>query len=175
MNTIERMTILRWVSLAILVGISMFGGKLDVARAESDEVTVEQVEVRFLPQGPVVLLYVGDRAVPIYVDPTVAGSIHGALTGQKFPRPLSHDLMHTILEAYEIHVDRVFITLKDGIYYGTMTLSRKGETKEFDSRSSDAIALAIHFGTPIVIDRDLLDSAGQPLDQEKDEEDQVML
>ena len=162
--------------LAILAGVSLIGlgGMLGITWAESDEITVENVEVRFSPQGPVVLLRVGDQAVPIYVDPTVAGSIHGALTGQKFPRPLSHDLMHTILEAYEIHVDRVFVTLKDGIFYGTMTLSRKGETKEFDSRSSDAIALAIHFNTPIIIGRDLLDSAGQSTEQEEDE-DQVLL
>ncbi|RMH38317.1 MAG: bifunctional nuclease family protein [Nitrospirae bacterium] len=163
-----------WLALLIGVWSIAFMGFVDDIRAESDEVTVEHVEVQFSPQGPVVLLTVGDRTVSIYVDPTVAGSIHGALTGQKFPRPLSHDLMSAILKAYEIHVDRVFITLKDGIFYGTMTLSRQGETKEFDSRSSDAIALAIHFGTPIVIPRELLDSAGEPREKEQDE-DQVLL
>ena len=123
--------------------------------------------MRISDQGPVVLLEVGEKAIPIYVDPTVAGSIHGALSGQKFPRPLSHDLMHTILEAYGVNIDRVFITLKEGIYYGTLTLSINGETKQFDSRSSDAIALAIHFKTSIVVGKDLLESAGKALEEGK--------
>jgi bifunctional DNase/RNase len=72
--------------------------------------------------------------------------------------------MYTILKAYGVNVDRVLITLKDEIFYGTLTLSVDGQTKQFDSRSSDAIALAIHFKTPIVVGKGLLDSAGQPLE-----------
>jgi hypothetical protein len=136
---------------------------VDVASvlATSREVQIEKVEVRFLQRSPVVLLAVGDKAISIFVDPTVAGSIEGALTGEKFPRPLSHDLMQSILKTYEIHVDRVFITLRDGVFYGTLTLSQNGRQQLFDSRSSDAIALAIHFHSPIFVERDLLDSEGK--------------
>ena len=141
---------------------------MTMAEERSDEVVIENVEVQVSEHGPVVLLEVGEKAIPIYVDPTVAGSIHGALSGQKFPRPLSHDLMHTILESYGVKVDRVFITLKAGIFYGTLTLSINGEAKQFDSRSSDAIALAIHFNTPIVVSKNLLDSAGKGLEEEKE-------
>ncbi|MCA9471443.1 MAG: bifunctional nuclease family protein [Nitrospirales bacterium] len=140
---------------------------------ESEEVVIEKVEVHVSSHGPVVLLEVGQQAIPIYVDPTVAGSIQGALSGFMFPRPLSHDLMHTILEAYSVKVDRVFISLKDGIYYGTMTLSLNGHTKIFDSRSSDAIALAIHFHTPIVVSRELLESAGKPIPGKEQEKIQL--
>ena len=149
------------LTLALVFSMTSLVVTEAMAEVESDEVVIEKVEVRISDHGPVVLLQVGEKAIPIYVDPTVAGSIHGALSGEKFPRPLSHDLMHTILDAYGVSVERVFITLKDGIYYGTLTLSVNGDTKEFDSRSSDAIALAIHFKTPIVVGRKLLESAGQ--------------
>lgn len=138
------------------------------ALASSREIQIEKVEVQFLQRNPVVLLAVGDKAIPIFVDPTVAGSIQGALTGKKFPRPLSHDLMQSILKTYEVHVDRVFITLRDGVFYGTLTLSQNGRQQLFDSRSSDAIALAIHFQSPIFVERDLLDTEGQVMRLEKE-------
>ena len=157
---------IRMLSVALLIGGASLGMGGTKAETPAEEVEIEKVEVRMSDHGPVVLLAVGDRAIPIFVDPTVAGSIHGALSGQKYPRPLSHDLMHTILEAYGVKIDRVFITLKDEIFYGTLTLSVNGETKQFDSRSSDAIALAVHFKTPILVGKELLDSAGKPVDEE---------
>ena len=161
------MKFLRNLCLILLWFLMPVDPQLTQAEGPPDEVVIENVEVQISEHGPVVLLEVGEKAIPIYVDPTVAGSIHGALSGQKFPRPLSHDLMHTILESYGVKVDRVFITLKAGIYYGTLTLSINGEAKQFDSRSSDAIALAIHFKTPIVVSKQLLESAGEGLQEEK--------
>ena len=161
------MKFMRSPSVVLLSLFMSFGLGEAKAEDQSDEVLIEKVEVRISDQGPVVLLEVGEKAIPIYVDPTVAGSIHGALSGQKFPRPLSHDLMHTILDAYGVNVDRVFIALNEGIYYGTLSLSINGETKQFDSRSSDAIALAIHFKTPIVVSKDLLESAGKVFEEGK--------
>ena len=143
--------------------------------ASSGEVQIEKVEVQLLQRNPVVLLVVGDKAIQIFVDPTVAGSIQGALTGKKFARPLSHDLMQSILKAYEVHVDRVFITLRDGVFYGTLTLSRNGRQELFDSRSSDAIALAVHFHSPIFVERDLLDSEGKVMSPEKESKKDVDL
>ena len=150
-----------------LIFVSMWAEKQDYAWAVSQEVKIEKVEVRVLPTGPVVLLKVGERAIPVFVDPTVAGSIQGALSGKKFARPLSHDLMESILSSYDIHVQQVFVTLRQGVYYGTLTLLHDGRVQLFDSRSSDAIALAIHFHSPILVEQDLLDSAGIEMSQEK--------
>ncbi|WP_447970826.1 bifunctional nuclease family protein [Nitrospira sp. M1] len=160
--------VMRW-TLIVLLSVVMGVGVNAQGQPEIDdeEVVIEKVDVQISSQGPVVLLEAGDHTIPIYVDPTVAGSIQGALNGLKFPRPLSHDLMHTMLEAYSIQVDRVFISLKDGVYYATMTLSLNGQLKIFDSRSSDAIALAIHFRTPIVVSRSLLESAGKSFTEEE--------
>ena len=147
--------------LLVLLLVLTWGVECTPVLASSEEVQIEKVEVQFLQRNPVVLLAVGDKAISIFVDPTVAGSIQGALTGEKFPRPLSHDLMQSILKTYEVHVERVFITLRDGVFYGTLTLSRNGQHQLFDSRSSDAIALAVHFQSPIFVERDLLDSEGK--------------
>lgn len=132
--------------------------------AESALVRIEQMEVRASVVGPVVLLKAEEKAIPIFVDAVVAESIHGALSGAKFPRPLSHDLMRTILEAFDGKVSRVVITLKERTYYADLTVIVRGTSKVFDSRSSDAIALAIHFKAPVFVSKDLLDTAGKALD-----------
>jgi bifunctional DNase/RNase len=132
---------------------------------ESGQVQIQfkDIDVVLTDHGPVVLLKAEGRALPIFVDPTVAGSIQGALTGQKMRRPLSHDLMHQILSAFGGKVIQTVITLKDGTYYGSLTVQMPNATKVFDSRSSDSIALAVHFKAPILVARDLLESAGKPI------------
>jgi len=133
--------------------------------AEPGQVRIQNVEVRITQLGPVVLLKVHNRAIPIFVDTVVAESIHGALTGQKTARPLSHDLMHSILEAFDGRVSQVVVTLKDRIFYGALTVVVGNTAKVFDSRSSDAIAMAIHFKAPILVSQALLDSAGLELEK----------
>ena len=135
--------------------------------ARAEELKVEATEVRASAMGPAVLLRVGNRAIPVIVDPTVAQSIQGALTGQKSARPLSHDLMHNVLKGFNGRVTRVVVTLNDGIFYGALTVAMGGKTRVFDSRSSDAIALAIHFDAPILVSRQLLETAGIELEDKK--------
>jgi uncharacterized protein len=125
----------------------------------SDPVTITDVKVRMSDHGPVVLLQAEGKAIPIFIDVTVALSIQGALNGEQLPRPMSHDLMHTILEAFGGKVTQTVITLKSGTYFGALTVAFKDHVKVFDSRSSDSIALAIHFKAPIIVGRDLLDAA----------------
>ena len=138
--------------------------------ANSEQVTIADVQVRISDHGAVVLLLAEGKAIPIFVDLTVALSIQGALNGEKLSRPLSHDLMHTILEAYGGKVVRTVITLKGGTYYGALTVALQDQVKTFDSRSSDSIALAVHFKAPIIVGRDLLNSAGRVLEKSKTED-----
>lgn len=135
-----------------------------------DQIAIADVKVRMSDHGPVVLLQAEGRVIPIFVDVTVALSIQGALNGEKLARPMSHDLMHTILDAYGGKVLRTVITMKDGTYYGALTVAVKDQVKTFDSRSSDSIALAIHFKAPILVGRDLLESAGKIPEKAKGEE-----
>jgi bifunctional DNase/RNase len=156
-----------WVVMVGSLASSAELPKNKSAPGQSTQVKIQDVEVRLSDHGPVVLLRAEDRVIPIFVDPTVAGSIHGALTGQKLRRPLSHDLMHSILDAFGGKVTQVVITLQDGTYYGALSVAVKDAIKVFDSRSSDAIALAIHFKAPILVGRDLLDSAGKLVPESK--------
>jgi hypothetical protein len=158
----------------IILSICFFGAlALPVAQASespsatSEQVTITDVQVRFSDHGPVVPLQAEGKAIPIFVDITVALSIQGALNGEQLSRPMSHDLMHTILEAFGGKVAQTVITLKSGTYYGALTVAFKDNVKVFDSRSSDSIALAIHFKSPIIVGRDLLNSAGGLLEKPK--------
>ena len=163
---------MRRVGLSLVLGAvgmcQVASGEVATAPpAQSAQVQIRDVEVRLSDHGPVVLLMAEQRAIPIFVDPTVAGSIQSALTGQQLRRPLSHDLMHSILDAFGGKVTQVIITLKDGVYYGALSVAVKDTVKVFDSRSSDAIALAVHFKAPILVGRELLESAGKLLPDSK--------
>jgi bifunctional DNase/RNase len=128
--------------------------------SKTDWVQVEKVEVRWSVVGPVVLLGVFNRAVPVFVDPTVAESIHSVLSGQPTQRPLTHELMQRMLQSLDAKVTRVYVTLQANTYYGDLRISVRGEEKVYDSRSSDAIALAIHFKAPIFLPKALVESNG---------------
>ncbi len=156
----------------VLVGLALFpsaqAGEPQSAPPES--VTISNVEVRLSDHGPIVLLQAEGKSIPIFVDLTVAMSIQGALKGEKLSRPLSHDLMHSILETFGGKVTQTVITLKGGTYFGALTVAFREDVKVFDSRSSDSIALAIHFKAPIFVGRDLLESAGRVLEKSKAED-----
>ena len=134
-------------------------------QADKNQVRIQEVEVALTSVGPVVLLKAEAKAIPVFVDQTVAESIHAALSKQKLPRPLSHDLMRTILQAYDGKVVQVVVSLKGSTYYGALTVEVAGSSKVFDSRSSDAIALAIHFAAPIWVSRELMEKSGKPFDK----------
>jgi hypothetical protein len=130
------------------------------------QVRIQNVEVRTTVAGPVVLLRVYNRAVPIFVDSIVAQSIQGALTKKKTPRPLTHDLMHSVLDAFDGKVTQVIVTLREKTFYGALSVTVGKNAKVFDSRSSDAIALAIHFRAPILVSQELLDTSGVDVEPE---------
>jgi bifunctional DNase/RNase len=151
------------VRIELLIGLAL----VLALPARAEELKVERTEVRVSSVGPAVLLRVGNRAIPVFVDQTVAESIQGALSGRKPVRPLTHDLMHNVLAGFDGRVTKVVVTLHDGIFYGALTVVVRGTSKVFDSRSSDAIALAIHAGAPILVSRQLLDSVGIDLEDKK--------
>lgn len=158
----------RLTTLVLLAAIFLLPGCTRAAEdqdAAASMVRIEKIEVRATLVGPAVLLWADSRAIPIFVDGTVAESIAAALSGAKLARPLSHDLMHTVLTAFDGQVSRVVITLKGSTFYADLTVLLGGATKVFDSRSSDAIALAVHFKAPVLVSRELLEQAGKVLDE----------
>jgi len=163
MPTITAVPIAFFRKLCWPAGLALLLG----APVHAEELKVESTEVRLSAMGPAVLLRVGNRAIPVLVDPIVAESIQAALGGRKPLRPLTHDLMHNVLSAFDGRVTRVVVTLHEGIFYGALTVVVRGSSKVFDSRSSDAIALAIHSGAPILVSRQLLDATGVDLEERK--------
>jgi bifunctional DNase/RNase len=167
------MTIISRVALTSIFLIALFHAEVQAEGGLAnpfDPVTITDVQVRFSDHGTVVFLLAEGKAIPIFVDLTVALSIQGALNGERLSRPFTHDLMHTILDAYGGKVLRTVIMLKGGTYYGALTVAVQDQVKTFDSRSSDSIALAVHFKAPILVGRDLLESAGRVLGQSKVED-----
>jgi uncharacterized protein len=147
-------------ALAIATVTAPMSGVAAEGSEAGQQVQVQKVEVLMSPIGPVVLLQVRNKAVPIFVDLVVAESIQGALSGQKPARPLTHDLMHDVIDGFNGKVTRVVITLKDKVFHAALTVAMREGTKVFDSRSSDAIALAIHFKAPILINEETVDAVG---------------
>jgi bifunctional DNase/RNase len=107
-----------------------------------------------------------DRALPIFIGTNEAQSIALALNAENPPpRPLTHDLMKTMLESLEVSVSRVEISdLRDGTFYARIHLDKAGiEDLEFDARPSDAIALAMRYDASIFVSRKVFDEAAVPV------------
>jgi uncharacterized protein len=101
------------------------------------------------------------RVLPIFIGANEAQSIALALGDEPAPRPMTHDLLKTMLESLDATITRVDITdLREGTFYGKVHMLRGGiEETEFDARPSDAIALALRFEAPIFMARKVFDEA----------------
>lgn len=103
----------------------------------------------------------GNRRIPVVIGVAEAQSIALKLEDRKLRRPLCHDVMTTTLRAFGISVDEVLIhTFSDGIFYSSLKLSDGEKEVEIDSRTSDAIAIALRAGAPIYATRELVEKVG---------------
>jgi bifunctional DNase/RNase len=107
----------------------------------------------------------GIRKIPIVIGAAEASGIAVALERMNPPRPLSYDLMKNIMLAFEIKLAEIIIyKVEEGIFFSKLICSNENDTIEIDSRTSDAIALAVRFGCPIYTLDTVLDTAGIFLD-----------
>lgn len=107
----------------------------------------------------------GLRRLPIVIGSFEAQAIAVALERMQPSRPLTHDLMKNFMNAFEIELMEIVITeLHEGIFYSKLICISEKDTVEIDSRTSDAIALAVRFGCPIYTYDHILDNAGIVLD-----------
>ncbi|MDO9039807.1 MAG: bifunctional nuclease family protein, partial [Bacteroidota bacterium] len=103
----------------------------------------------------------GDRRIPIIIGPIEAQSIAIQLEGLKPPRPLTHDLFKQMASAFDINISEVIIyKLEEGIFYSELVCIKDGNQLIIDSRTSDAVALALRFGSPIYTTEEILERAG---------------
>ncbi len=103
----------------------------------------------------------GLRRLPIVIGGFEAQAIAVALDRMQPSRPLTHDLMKNFMTAFSVDLHEVIINdLQEGIFYSKLVCSTDNDTVEIDSRTSDAVALAVRFGCPIYTFDNILDSAG---------------
>ena len=136
------------------------------------EMTVEGVKVSHKNQQRVVVLKGKEvhKYLPIWIGPTEGDSIAMKLQGKDTVRPLTHDLMDSMIGDLGGTVKRVIVSeLKAETFFGKIVLQRNGTTIERDSRPSDAIALAVRTGAPIYAEDAVLDRAGVEFDPETGE------
>ena len=145
---------------------------------------MHSVEVAFLssdPQRPGVVVFLksddGERLLPIQIGLAEASAIHMKMEGFEPPRPMTHDLMMNIVEALGGGIESASVhSIRDGVFYGAISIRRDGGTIEVDSRPSDAIPLALRAGVPIYVHESVMEEAGIPesrihaLLEESDEE-----
>ena len=112
----------------------------------------------------------GSRRLPIVIGGFEAQAIAVAMERMTPNRPLTHDLFKNTLETFEVELKEVIINnLLDGIFYARLICLKDGEEFEIDSRTSDALAMAVRFNCPIFTYEFILDAAGVILEDTEEE------
>jgi len=138
--------------------------------SEFHPVDVIGVRVEMPSNQPIVLVRErdGHRYLPIWVGAVEATAIAFAQQGVMPPRPLTHDLMKTIIEEVALPPESILLTeLRDGIFYAEILF---GGGKRISARPSDALALGLKLGTPLFASEELLMAAGIELPDQADDE-----
>jgi len=133
------------------------------------EMTIDSIRVSLMNYQRVVILKekASDRYLPIWIGPAEADAIAVKLQGVSVPRPLTHDLLNSVIETLEATVNSILVNdLKNDTFFAKIMLDFDGKQVEVDSRPSDALALAVRTGVPIFADETVLDKAGILLDGE---------
>jgi bifunctional DNase/RNase len=136
-----------------------------------------EMKVKFLTfdstsNGFVVLLMdlANKTGLPIWIGPFEANAIAMKLKKIASQRPMTHDLIHTLLTTLESRIDKIIVNdLKENTYYALIHLHRRGEEIVIDSRPSDAIAIALAGDAPIFVSNVVIEKA-RTIDLEKDED-----
>lgn len=110
---------------------------------------------------PIVLLEnKEEKVLPIYIGASEAFSIQTALEKMSYPRPLTHDLVITLMEGLDSKIKKILIDdLSDGVFFARIVVKQNGNEFEFDARPSDSLALAVRAKSPIFVSNGVMDSA----------------
>lgn len=133
------------------------------------EMSIDSIRVSPMNYQRVVLLKEkdADRYLPIWIGPAEADAIAVKLQDLSVPRPLTHDLLRTVIDTLGGSLNHILVSdLHNDTFYAKITIQTNGESKEIDCRPSDAVALAVRAKVPIYADESVLDKAGILLDKE---------
>ena len=137
------------------------------------EMKIYGVSFDMVGKQPIVLLKTADgkRFLPIWIGASEASAIMARLQGTEAPRPMTHDLLQTVVDELGGTVVRIAVTeLRESTFYAVITLQVNGSEIDVDSRPSDALALAVRTSAPIfvadqVIDDSAIEFGGEPEDE----------
>ncbi|HML24566.1 MAG TPA: bifunctional nuclease family protein [Aggregatilinea sp.] len=137
------------------------------------KVNIDSIRVSLMSQLRVVILKdpVSSKYLPIFIGPCEAEAIAVKLQGMAMERPLTHDLMKSILTELGGQVKHIVVNdLRQDTFFAQIVLDLNGETHQIDSRPSDAIALAVRLEVPIYVEDSVMERAGIMPDEEIDSE-----
>ena len=133
------------------------------------EMSIDSIRVSLTNYRRVVILKVkdDDTYLPIWIGPSEADAIALKLQDLSVPRPLTHDLLDSVITSLGAQVNHILVSeLSEDTFYAKIVLSHNGGKTEIDSRPSDAIALAVRTQAPIYASQSVVDKAGVQMDAE---------
>ena len=133
------------------------------------EIVIDSIRVSLMNYQRVVILKEkeSDRYLPIWIGPAEADAIAVKLQDISVPRPLTHDLLRSIIDTLGGSLSHILVSdLESDTFYAKIVINVNGKSVEVDSRPSDAIALAVRAKVPIYAEDKVLDKAGILLDKE---------
>jgi bifunctional DNase/RNase len=133
------------------------------------EMVIDSIRVSLMNYQRVVILKEkqADRYLPIWIGPAEADAIAVKLQKVSVPRPLTHDLLNSIIDTLGASIHSIVVTdLKNDTFFAKINLDSSSGQLEVDSRPSDALALAVRVEAPIYVEETVLDKAGILLDKE---------
>src|SRR2546425_10113368 len=143
--------------------------ELEIWEVSVVELTIESIRVSLMNYQRVVILKEkdSDRYLPIWIGPAEADAIAVRLQEVAVARPLTHDLLRSVIDSLGASVEYVVVNeLSNDTFFARIMLQVDGRNMEIDSRPSDAIALAVRVQVPIFADESVLGKAGVKLDEE---------
>jgi bifunctional DNase/RNase len=126
------------------------------------EVKIDSIRVSLMSQHRVVVLkdVDTDRYLPIWIGPFEADAITIQLQGVQVARPLTHDLLKSIIDEMGATISHVMVSeLKNDTFYARIVMDVNGQSMEIDARPSDAIALAVRANAPLFVAEEVMTSA----------------
>jgi bifunctional DNase/RNase len=141
------------------------------------EMSIYGVSFDLVGKQPIVLLKTaeGNKYLPIWIGHPEAAAILMKLQGTTAPRPLTHDLLVNMLNELEVEIVRVTVTeLRDNTFHASITVIQNGSELEIDSRSSDAIAVAVRAQAPIFAADEVIEESAIEFDGEDVNEEDIV-
>ncbi len=141
------------------------------------EMSIYGVSFDLVGKQPIVLLKTaeGNRYLPIWIGHPEAAAILMKLQGASAPRPLTHDLLVNILGELDVEVVRVTVTeLRENTFHASITVQQDGGEIEIDSRSSDAIAIAVRAQVPIFAADEVIEESAIEIDAGEVNEEEIV-